>query len=198
MPAVITPQNIKWHDPIVLEFGFTGLEEVDAIPVVRREIRDQFSETLKYYEQCLYVVKLRGEVAVAYGTEFSPVIYIGEGNAKARLNGHAQWIARLLLSVPNLRIAVHVAELKRRNNTNLCEFVEADLIYWFYQKYKFLPWFNRQRERSKEGKYPYSSAAEKSLRDSIAVGSGSSFLWAIRPTHNNSETWDAYDCNPGC
>ena len=198
MPAIVTPKNITWHDPIVLEFGFTGLEEVDAISVVRREIRDQFSETVKYFEQCLYVVKLRGDVAVTYGTEFSPVIYIGEGNAKARLNGHAQWIARLLLSVPSLRIAVHVAEIKRRNKTDLCEFVEADLIHWFCQKYNLLPWFNRQRERSKEGRYNYDSDAEKAFRDVISVGSGSSFLWAIRPTHNNNETWSAYDSNPGC
>jgi len=198
MPATITSNNITWHDPIVLEFGFTGLKEVDAIAVVRREIREQFSSTLKYYEQCLYVVKLRGDVAVAYGEEFSPVIYIGEGNAKSRLNDHAQWIAKLLLSVPNLRIAVHVAEVKRQKKTDLCEFVEADLIRWFTDKYGLLPWFNRQHERTKESIYAYHQDAEKALRDVIGIGSGNAFLWAIRPTHNNDETWDAYDCNPNC
>lgn len=197
MPAPITSENITWHEPIVLQFGFTGLKEIDAISVVRREIQEQFSPKLKYYEQCVYVVRLRGDVAVAYGDSFSPVIYIGEGNAKSRLYGHAGWIARLLLSVPNIRIAIHVAELKRRNNTELCEFVEADLIRWFCEKYNRLPWFNRQRERSKESRYEYDLDAEKGLRDAIAVGSGSSFLWAIRPTHNNEEAWGAYEKNPG-
>lgn len=198
MPVPITLQNITWHDPIVLQFGFTGLAEVDAIAVVRREIRDQFSESVKYFEQCLYVVKLAGDVAVSYNGDFSPVIYIGEGNARNRLHGHAPWIARLLLAVPNLRVAVHVAEVKRKNKTDLCEFVEADLIRAFVEKYRRLPWFNRQSERSKEGVYEYDEGAEKSLRDAIAVGSGNAFLWAIRPTHNGGEMWDAYDSNPRC
>ena len=198
MRASITTENITWHNPIILEFGFTGLKEVDAISVVRREIREQFSPKLRYYEQCVYVVKLRGDVAVAYGEMFSPVIYIGEGNAENRLLGHAQWIAKLLLSVPNLRIAIHIAEIKRRNKTDLCEFVEADLIHWFTEKHGYLPWFNKQREPSKESIYTYDQDAEKTLRDVIAIGSGNSFLWAIRPTRNNEDTWDAYDCNPNC
>ena len=74
MPVPITLQNITWHDPIVLQFGFIGLAEVDAIAVVRREIRDQFSDSVKYFEQCLYVVKLAGDVAVSYNGDFSPVI----------------------------------------------------------------------------------------------------------------------------
>jgi len=198
MYVSITSHNIVWHDPVVLQFGFTGLMEEDAISVVRRAIKLQFPPSLTYYQQCVYVVKLGGEVAVAYDNDFSPVIYIGEGNAANRLYGHAQWIARLLMSVPNTRVAIHIAEVKRRNNTELCEYVEADLIKWFVEKYGMLPWFNRQRERSKESIYSYAADAERSLRQVIAVGSGNSFLWALRPTHNNEDTWDAYNCNPRC
>ena len=192
MPAPITSQNVEWHDPIILEFGFTGLEEIDAVSVVRREIREQFSSDLKRIQQCIYVVKLQGTVAVAYGKEFSPVVYVGEGNAMSRLHGHAKWIARLLLSVPNLRVAIHVAEVRRKNFTDLRKYVEADMISWFAQKYGVLPWFNRQRERSKEDVYEYADDIERELRNMIAVGSGTSFQWAIRPTHNN-EAWPRYE-----
>jgi len=195
MPATITLQNVVWHDSIKLRFGFTGLDESDATHIVRRLISESFPPTLKYTEQCLYVVRLRGAVAVAYDDRFSPVIYIGEGNARNRLHGHAAWLARLLLSVPNLEVEVHVAEVKRQNNTDLCEYVEADMIRWFWEEYDCLPWFNQQRERSKEEHYEYTDDAERKLRALIGVGSGNAFIWAIRPTHNNPDAWAPYTKN---
>jgi hypothetical protein len=195
MPATVTSQSVVWHDSIKLKFGFTGLDEADATHIVRRIVGEGFPPSLKYTEQCLYVVRLRGPVAVAYGERFSPVLYIGEGNAKNRLQGHASWLARLLLSVPNLEIELNIAEVKRQNNTDLCEYVEADMIFWFWQDYGYLPWFNQQRERSKEAYHAYSPETEKKLCALISVGSGNSFIWAIRPTHNNSDAWAPYAKN---
>ena len=74
-----------------------------------------------------------------------PTIYIGEGNAAARLHSHANWIAELLAAVPYAEIEVRVADCVRANDTKLCQYVEADLIALFIEKYKYLPWFNRQR-----------------------------------------------------
>lgn len=195
MPARIVAQNVVWHESIRLRFGFTGLDEADATHIVRRIVSESFPPTLTYTGQCLYVVRLRGTVAVAYGEDFSPVLYIGEGNAKSRLYGHASWLARLLMSVPNLEIELHVAEVKRPNNTDLCEYVEADMIRWFREEYGYLPWFNQQRERSKEGQYEYEAEVEKKLRSLLGVGSGNKFLWAIRPTHNNEDAWAPFSKN---
>jgi len=195
MPSPISSQNVVWHDSIKLRFGFTGLDEEDATRIVRRIITKSFPSSLRYTGQCLYVARLRGVVAVAYGDRFSPVLYIGEGNAKNRFYEHAPWLARLLLSVPNLEIELHVAEVKRQNNTDLCEYVEADMIHWFREEYGYLPWFNQQRESSKEGYYEYMPDTEKKLRALISVGSGNTFLWAIRPTHNNSDAWTPYSKN---
>ena len=195
MPATIKPNNVTWHPSIALRFGFTGLPEEDATGVVRRIIRDEFSPTLAYTDQCLYVMRLRGPVAIGYGERFSPVLYIGEGNAQTRLNGHAPWLARLLLSVPNIAIDIHVAEVRRQNHTSLCEYVEADMIRWFYDEYSYLPWFNQQRERSKEGHYEYEPEVRTKLSSLIGIGSGNAFLWAIRPTHNNAEVWSRYSSN---
>lgn len=195
MPAPITPQNVVWYDSIKLRFGFTGLNEVGATHIVRRIISENFPPIVTYSDQCLYVVRLRGSVAVAYGEKFSPVLYVGEGNAKNRLYAHAPWLARLLLSVPNLEIEIHVAEVKRQNHQNLCEFVEADMIRWFREDYGYLPWFNQQRERSKEECYEYVPEVEKKLRSLLSIGSGNTFLWAIRPTHNNEEAWAPFAKN---
>lgn len=195
MPATITSQNVVWHECIRLRFGFTGLDEADATHIVRRIISEAFPSSIRYTEQCLYVVRLRGSVAVAYGDKFSPVLYIGEGNAKGRLYSHAAWLARLLISVPNLEIDMHVAEVKRRNHTGLCEYVEADMLFWFWDRYACLPWFNQQRERSREQVYRYERETELALRALLGAGSGNSFLWAIRPTHNNADAWAPYAKN---
>lgn len=195
MPAQITSRNVDWHDSIKIQFGFTGLDELDATHIVRRIISESFPPSITYTKQCLYVVRLRGTVAVAYGEQFSPVLYVGEGNAKDRLQGHAKWLARLLLSVPNLEVELHVAEVKRQNNTDLCEFVEADMIRWFHEECGYLPWFNQQRERSKENRYEYEIDVERKLRSLLSIGSGNKFLWAIRPTHNNEEAWAPFSKN---
>jgi hypothetical protein len=194
-PAPIKSGNVKWFPTISLKFGFAGLAEEDAISIVRRITRDQFAPTLSYTNQCLYVVRLRGSVAVAYGDSFSPVLYIGEGDASNRIHGHAVWLASLLQSVPNLSVDIHIADIRRQNHTSLCEYVEADMIRWFYEKYGMLPWFNQQRERSKEEQYTYEPDVEAELRTMLNVGSGNAFLWAIRPTHNNHVPYAKYAKN---
>lgn len=195
MTASIKSSNVKWFDPIYLKFGFTGLDEEDAIGIIRRITREQFAPTLEYTDQCLYVVRLRGTVAVSYGERFSPVLYIGEGKASKRIHDHAVWLAKLLLSVPNLSVEIHIADVRRQNHSSLCEYVEADMIKWFYDEYGMLPWFNQQRERSKEDQYEYEPDIRAKLRSMLNVGSGNSFLWAIRPTHNNLAAHSKYSNN---
>jgi hypothetical protein len=192
MPAVIKSTEVCWKDPVVVRFGFTGLSADQAIPIIRRILDDQWP-AMRRPKQCVYVIRLRGEVAVAYGGKYSPVIYIGEGNAYWRLYNHAQWIADLLLSVPNLRLEVHVAEVSRRNHSTLYEHIEADLIAWFRKCYGCLPWFNRQSEKGCEDCYSYDAAARLEMNRKISIGSGNKFLWAIRPTPNNAQ-YDQYSC----
>ena len=99
--SLVTPQHVRWRDPISVTFGFTGISPSEAVTLVRSRLRAQFPD-LDKPTQCVYVVRLRGDVAIVYGDEFSPVIYIGEGNAAGRLYGHAEWIAQLLVAVPNV------------------------------------------------------------------------------------------------
>ncbi len=185
-PATIKSSEVTWADPIRVRFGFTGLTEEYAVPIIRQIVQDQWPE-IRRPTQCVYVIRLRGQVAIAYQHAHSPVIYIGEGNAYDRLYNHANWISSLLVNVPNLEIEIHIAEVARKNHTELYQYIEADLIKWFLDDFGVLPWFNRQRERSKEDQYSYEKSAEQELRRRLGTGSGNTFLWAIRPTHNNNQ-----------
>lgn len=119
---------------------------------------------------------------MAYGDKHSPVIYIGEGNAYDRLYDHIKWLAPLVVSVPQMGIEVRIADVARRNNDTLYQHIEADLLCWFYEKYGTLPWFNRQRESSKEAKYDYERVVKNALRRQLDSDSKEKHLWAIRPT----------------
>lgn len=69
------------------------------------------------------------------------------------------------------------------------------MIRWFREDYGYLPWFNQQRERSKEARYEYEPGVERKLRNLLGVGSGNKFLWAICPTHNNEDAWAPFSKN---
>lgn len=183
MPALIKDSEIRWADPVRIQFGFTGITAEYAVPIMRAIMQKDWP--MRQSTQCVYIIRLTGEVAVAYGDYHSPVIYIGEGNAYDRLYDHIKWLASLVVSVPQMGIEVRIAQILRRNHDTLYQYIEADLLYWFYEDYGTLPWFNRQRERSKEAQYDYERAAKNSLRRQLGPDSKETFLWAIRPTPEN-------------
>lgn len=182
----VTSKNIRWRKSISVHFGFTGIDAREAVTLARFRLRTQFPD-LDKPKQCVYVVRLKGHVAIAYGNDISPTIYIGEGNAAGRLYSHANWIADLLVAVPNAEIEIKVADCVRKKDAKLCQYVEADLLATFVERYKCLPWFNRQREKKHEGKRHYDEAVLKQFRQRIGKVQGSNYLWAIRPTPNNSQ-----------
>lgn len=183
----VDKSHIRWRDPISIRFGFSGITAQESIMLVKGRLKEQFPD-LDKPEQCVYVVRLKGDVAIDYRDDFSPVIYVGEGNAAIRLHNHAHWIAELLVAVPNAEIEVRVADCVRKNDTKLCQYVEADLIALFIEKYRCLPWFNKQRETKHEGKRNYTEGVLKDFSQRIGKVQGSNFIWAIRPTHNNKQS----------
>jgi len=161
-----------------------GLDDEHANHVVRALIRDDWPKQ-KHSKQCVYFVRLTGDVVPIYPNGNSPTVYIGEGDAKNRLLSHAKWLTPLITSIPGMGLEVVIAEVARGNNPKLYQFVEADLIAWFAEKYGSIPWFNKQREKSKERQYEYAPLAEQILKSKFLPGPGNSFQWAIRPTHTN-------------
>lgn len=186
MLAPIRSSEVKWHTPIVVRFGIYGLTHAQTKPIIRDLIGNNWPE-VRRTKQCVYIVRVRGAVAISYNTAHSPVIYIGEGDAFNRLYGHAYWISTLLLSVPNIEIEIHIAEIARKNNGKLYQYIESDMIKWFFDSFECLPWFNKQREKSKEDRYSYQPDARRLLKKHIGLGSGNKFRWAIRPLANNDQ-----------
>lgn len=184
MPAPIKLSEITFLDPVTIDFGFSGLNAQYARSIMRSIIGDKWPQNRRP-AQCVYVIRLIGDVAAAYPKDFSPVIYVGEGNAYSRLYDHTNWLVPLVLSVPKVGVEVRIVEIARRNNLTLYRYIEADLLRWFCEDYGALPWFNRQHERTKEDVHDYESDAKGELRKLIGVGSGKRFLWAIQPTKNN-------------
>ncbi len=184
MPAPIKLSEIRWAEPIKVRFGFSGLESRHATRIMREMIRDTWPE-IRRPEQCVYVIRLIGEVAPRYPIKTCPTIYIGEGKAAGRISTHTEWLTPLVLSVPQMGIEIRVAEIARKNHTSLYQYIEADLIAWFCDEYGCLPWFNLQRERSKEGHYDYEVDAINELKWGFRTGRGVAFQWTIEPTHNN-------------
>lgn len=190
MPAIVKTTDLNISDPFQIPFGFSGLEEKYACSIVRDMIRCQWPEQ-KRPTQSVYCICLTGTVAVAYPNAYSPVIYVGEGNAYARVSQHVDWLVPLLMSVPQLGIEIRLLESVRRNNRSLYKHIEADLLKWFCSEYGAIPWFNRQRESGKEGVYDYDPSARSLLDKMIAVGARRKYFWAIQPT-KNSDTFAAY------
>lgn len=189
---LVTTQHVRWRDPIYIRFGFSGITSEEAALLAQNRLRLQFPD-LDRPSQCVYVVRLSGEVAVAYGADaFSPVVYIGEGNAASRLKRHTEWFSELLVAIPNAEVEVRVADCVRTGDTELCQYVEADLIEMFIAEYACLPWFNKQRETSHKGRRGYTPEVLTAFRQRIGKVQGSRFRWAIRPTPINSQ-YSAYE-----
>jgi hypothetical protein len=187
MPAPITKKELHVHKPVAVSFGFGDLPEKYAKTIMRDIMKEQWPEQDRP-EKCVYIVRLRGEVAVQYPSKrFSPVVYVGEGNARKRVYSHVHWLVPLLVSVPQLEVEIDVVEVLRKNQPNLYKHVEADLLAWFSAGHGSVPWFNKQRETSKEGHYEYVPAAKKALGNTIALRSGAKYQWAIQPTKNNDQ-----------
>jgi hypothetical protein len=144
MPAKIQIHEVRVRKPVRLQLGATGLNIKHAKSIMRDVVRDGWP-VQRRPKQSVYVIRLIGEVAVAYPNRFSPVIYVGEGNAYKRLHGHiANWIAPLLLAVPQLALEIRISEIARKNHATLYQHIEADLLRWFSDAHGALPWFNRQ------------------------------------------------------
>jgi hypothetical protein len=186
-PAEIKVSEITWQAAIRVQFGeFSSLSVKQAQQIMRGIISASWPKAQRLTQR-VYVIRLTGEVAIHYPKGASPVVYIGEGDAYSRLYNHTHWLVPLVRSIPQIGVEVRVARIRRTNQPNLYKNVEADLIRRFSNEYGAIPWFNKQWEPSKEDKYNYTHGAAKDLWKSVAVGSGNSFHWAIRPTPINEQ-----------
>jgi hypothetical protein len=132
-------------------------------------------------DRAVYIIRTVRPFAFAYGDRYSPVAYIGKGQAQQRLSSHLKsWIPHLSSKIPDLKIKVFFCHPTVRRLGTICEGVEADLIRTFIDHYGRRPLRNRNTP-SHPGQRLYSPSQLHVLHP----GKGSGFHWALTPLRSS-------------
>jgi hypothetical protein len=128
-------------------------------------------------QRAVYVIRIREPFAFDYEDAFSPVAYIGKGQAQQRITSHLKsWIPQLSKRIPGLKIRIYYCEPKVRRLGKICEGVEADLIERFVTRYGRRPLRNRNTPT-----HPGSRTYTQSELHVLHPGKGRRYHWALRP-----------------
>lgn len=108
-----------------------GVSEVSGWVQFRKAVNiDEHPGLLS--QRAVYVIRIREPFAFDYDDAFSPVAYIGKGQAQQRITSHLKsWIPQLSKRIPGLKIRIYYCEPKVCRLGTICEGVEADLIERF-------------------------------------------------------------------
>ncbi len=181
--------EISWTDPIQLNFVEALTEEGRLLRKLRKQLRDALAEqgfAPDDLRRCVYIVRMRGPVLVAYPRGNSPVLYVGRGDAPGRLANHlGRWLHAVHKFGSGVDVELRICVPRRRGRRDFFKCVEGDLIHWFQQRYGSIPFFNSRREQLWEGRVSYFPTSKRELRQALSVGSGNRPQWAIRPLPAN-------------
>lgn len=144
----------------------------DASPEIIRALQSR---------NAVYVIRTARPFSFAYEKAHSPVIYIGKGQAKTRLTSHLRtWLLALTEKIPSMKIEVSVCSPRAPWHGQVCEEVEADLIYLFEQQFGTVPVRNRRREYAK---YPHTY--ERAGLAVLRPGRGRGYVWGLTPLRSS-------------
>ena len=167
-------------------------EEERLLRVLRNQLRSAIAEQrfgAEPMKRCVYVVRMKGPVVIAYPKADSPVLYVGRGDAPTRLASHlGNWLHTAHKFGSGVGIELRICVPRRRGRSDFFKNVEADMIVWFQRKYGAIPFFNSRREKKWEDKVRYPPSSRSDLNRALGVGSGNRPQRAIRPLPSN----DAY------
>ena len=133
-------------------------------------------------KRAVYVIRLNTPFVIEYGSSYSPVLYIGEGDLLTRLASHGTWIEDLSELVDKFGLSVAVSTPRVRNNVSAYRDVEAALLNKFKELFdNCLPLRNLQNEYQKiEHEYDLSA-----LKEPLQIGKGNRYMWSIKPMKSN-------------
>lgn len=130
-----------------------------------------------FSQRAVYVIRICEPFAFDYDEKFSPVAYIGKGQAQQRITSHLKsWIPQLSKRIPGLKIRIYYCEPKVRRLGTVCEGVEADLIDRFVKRYGRRPLRNLNTPTHR-GVRTYTQSELHVLHP----GKGRRYHWALRP-----------------
>lgn len=188
--------TISWIEPIALDYS-ESQQEVGLLKSLRKQLREAIVErgfAASELSRCVYVIRMKGPVVVAYPWGDSPVLYVGRGDAPKRLASHLKnWLHDAHRFGKEVGVELRICLPRRRGRAEFFKNVEADLISWFQAKYGAIPFFNSRLEPKFENAVVYLDTQLKDLRRAIGVGSGNRPEWAIRPLRSNKDV-EVYYC----
>jgi hypothetical protein len=182
--------HLTWLKPIVLDPDKAGLASPKALVTsLRRELGaalERQGYTREELKRCVYVIRMVGDFTVAYPDDYSPVLYIGRGDASVRLGAHLRnWLSEVRTFGREVKIEVRICRPRRRAHADLFKFVEARLIRDFQKTNGAIPFFNSRRENKFESGTRFTKNDEKKFRAAIGLGRRTPPQWAIQPTPAN-------------
>lgn len=132
----------------------------------------------KRLAKAVYVIRLAGYFTIDYGQKDSPVVYIGEGRVKTRVQSHSRWASQLEDLVSDLPMEICVATPCKQGQGKVHRDCEAALLARFASRFGCIPLRNRQRERRI---YPHNVYTKKQVEYALGKRQGAKYEWALRP-----------------
>lgn len=173
MGVSIMAANVKldWDS---IHFQAAG---VSSWRVLKQQVADLNEKPTLFSDRAVYVIRISRPFAFDYAGRYSPVAYIGKGQAQLRLTSHLKsWIPLLAAKIPDLGIRIYFCEPKVRRLGTICEGVEADLIDTFKKHYGRPPLQNRNTPS-----WPNKRIYSRNQLHVLHPGKGKGFHWALRP-----------------
>ena len=139
-------------------------------------------------ERGTYVIRLARPFTISYPSARSPVLYIGEGSTRKRLEQHlTSWISKLGQMIPQAKIDARICQPRVQRNENAYREVEADLLSVFCERYGALPLFNRNKEY-----FGTPNSYSQSFLSVLNPGKGKGFESALEPLGKREPKFRAY------
>ena len=154
-----------------------GLKHTDTQSEVTRKLNRKNIDLLEV-PHSVYVIRLANKFIIEYSNEkLSPVIYIGQGKLRDRLNTHRGWLAKLQALLPQAEIEVKVCFPRESDGKPLHKEYEAHLLLQFKSQFGQLPLRNRKQQLNDGGK----NFSVEGRQQALGHGIGKKYTWSIKP-----------------
>lgn len=136
-----------------------------------------------FLARSVYVIRLTGSFMINYPNEPSPVLYIGKGTFKNRLNSHRSWLQEFFNHLSGAKFEIRYCLPRVKNNLGVETEVEAYLHHRFVERYGMLPINNKQLGKITK---THTFTPAKALDKAISIGRGNKPHWAMVPLRSNA------------
>jgi|GEM_PF-2685183 len=133
--------------------------------------QQDYEHSLTDEDEGLYVVSLSDGLAIDYGADISPVLYIGCGVTRNRLRSHLEeWLMPLSNELNDVRLTFHLAEDENYEDA------ESLLLQAFNDQHDILPLWNVNNGKRLTSKHSLSADSLKPI-----LPKNKRYKWAMRP-----------------